>query len=157
MTKTFAVNSRSLWLSVSVLAIVAAGAASAQTTVLTSSSSNYDLLANAGTDTAVELSSGTNGYFILGDSGGSSNSGNPRTAVPAGGVGILSTVGGYWQYAVAHNGSSMSNNWILTNSNAPMIIVDSGATLTFVGSETYGLSDTWHNGTVPSYAFYNML
>jgi hypothetical protein len=134
-----------------VLAIVAASPALAQTTVLTSSSPNYDLLANAGVDSAVELSSGTNGYFILGDShSNSGSSGNPQAAVPAGGVGILSTVGGYWQYAIGHDAGSMDSNWILTNQNVPMIKVDSGATLTFAGSETYG----WN---IPSYAFYSMV
>ena len=55
MTKTFAFNSRSLWLSASVLAIMAASPAMAQTTVLTSGQT-YDL--TTATDTGSSNSDG---------------------------------------------------------------------------------------------------
>lgn len=118
-------NSRRLCLSASVLAIVAASA-SAQTTVLTPTSPNYNLL--TGSDQYVELSSGTNGYFTTDNSGAD---------VPAGMVGLLSAVGDGWKNAIGSNAGSFGMNWSLTRQDAAAINVDSGASLTVIGSD-YG-------------------
>jgi len=131
--------------SVSALAIMAAAPASAQTTVLTSSSSNYDLLTHAGTDQYVEVSSGTNAYLIRGDSYGYSNSGNPVAAT--GGVDVLYTIGGGWQNGIGSAGSgdgSSDLSWFYVPSNAPAIKVDSGATLTVAGKEVTGSDEQFY-------------
>jgi len=144
MSKSFASNSRRLCLSASVLAIVAASA-SAQTTTLTPSSSNYDLISHAGTDQYVELSSGTDGYLIRGDSYGYSNAGSPVATVPTGGVALLYTIGGGWQNGIGSTGSGSSSlGWFYVPSNAPVIKVDSGATLSVVGKEVTGSNENFY-------------
>jgi hypothetical protein len=100
-----------------------AGAASAQTTVLTPTSSNYDLVANSGVDKFVEISSGTNAYFTL-----------DASTIPAGSVGILGNGG--WPNGIGSTGSWDLSWWEVTT-NAPVMVVDSGATLTFDGSNDY--------------------
>lgn len=130
MIQSLTTKSRRLYLSASVLAIVAVAPAMAQTTVLTSSSANYDLL--TGNDKYVELSSGTNGYFAVGDSGVSDHSGN--ATVPAGKVGLLSTAtgDGGWQNGIGSD-PGWAMNWSQARSNAAIIKVDSGATLEIEG------------------------
>ncbi len=132
-------NRWALCLTASALAIAAAMPAMAQTTVLTSASSNYDLLTHAGTDQYVEVSSGTHAYMMLGDSHGYSNSGNPSAPVPAGGVAILYSLGGWWQNGIGSTGSNGSSlGWFYVPSNAPVIKDDSGAVVTVAGAETLG-------------------
>lgn len=132
-------NRWALCLTASALAIAAAMPALAQTTVLTSTSSNYDLLTHAGTDQYVEVSSGTHAYVMEGDSYGYSNSGNPRAPIPAGGVGILYVVGGNWQNGIGSTGSAGSSlGWFYVPSNAPVIKDDAGATVTVAGRELIG-------------------
>lgn len=145
MTQSVTKFSWRLCLSASVLAIVTASPALAQTTVLTSSSANYDLIANAGTDQYVELSSGTDGYLIRGDSYGYSNAGNPVATLPTGGVGLLYTIGGGWQNGIGSAGSSGTDlGWFYVPSNAPVIRVDSGATLTVAGEEITGSNEEFY-------------
>lgn len=127
----------------SALALALMAPAMAQTTVLTSASSNYDLLTHAGTDQYVELSSGTNGYLIRGDSYGYSNAGNPVAAT--GGVDLLYTIGGGWQNGIGSTGSSGSSlGWFYVPSNAPVIKVDNGATLTVAGKEVTGSNEEFY-------------
>ncbi len=136
---------RNLCISASVLAIVAASPALAQTTVLTPTSSNYDLLTHAGTDQYVEVSSGSDAYLMRGDSNGYSNSGNPVVPVPAGGVGILYSKGGNWQNGIGSTGSSGTDlGWFYVPNNAPIIKVDSGATLTVAGKEITGSDEEFY-------------
>jgi hypothetical protein len=145
MSHSFTIYSRKLCLSASVLAIMAAVPASAQTTVLTSSSANYDLLTHAGTDQYVEVSSGTNAYLIRGGSYGYSDSGTP--VATTGGVDILYTIGGGWQNGIASTGSGAGSSdlsWFYVPSNAPAIKVDSGATLTVAGTEVTGSSENFY-------------
>lgn len=148
MKQLLSINSRRFWLSASTLALMAASA-SAQTTVLTSSSGNYDLLTHAGTDQYVEVSSGTHAYMMMGDSNGYANSGNPKAPVPAGGVGILYSFGGGWQNGIGSTGSSGAGlGWFFVPNNAPAIKTDSGATLTVAGNETLG--------SAPEFYFWSM-
>ncbi len=129
----------------SALALALATPAMAQTTVLTSTSANYDLLTHAGHDQYVEVSSGTHAYMVLGDSGGYSSSGNPQAPIPAGGVGILYSMGGWWQNGIGSTGSSSSSlGWFYVPSNAPVIKVDNGAVLTVSGKELYGSSKEFY-------------
>lgn len=164
MSQLFKRNHRKLWLSASVLAILGAGAASAQTTVVTSTSGNYDLLSHAGTDQYVELSSGTNAYLIRGNSYDyvnsaiqsalqgkqvdvwfSTQSGPAVTAIPAGGVGVLYTIGNGWQNGIGSTGSGSSDlGWFYFPSSAPVMKVDSGATLTVAGKELTGSSEEFY-------------
>lgn len=147
MIHALRLNSRTLWLSASVLALAAA--ASAQTTVLTPTSSNYDLLTHAGTDQYVEVSSGTHAYMMLGDSNGYANSGSPQAPVPAGGVAILYSKGGGWQNGIGSTGSNGTGlGWFYVPNNAPVIKVDSNATLTVAGKETLG--------SAPEFYFWSM-
>lgn len=135
----------------SVLALGLVAPAMAQTTVLTSASANYDLLTHAGTDQTVEVSSGTHAYMMLGDSHGYANSGNPSATVPAGGVAVLYSQGGFWQNGIGSSGSSGSGSglgWYFVPNNAPQIKVDSGATLTVSGKETLG--------SAPEFYFWSM-
>lgn len=123
---------RRLCLSASVLAIVTAGAAMAQTTVLTSSSANYDMVANSGVDKFVELSSGTNAMLTF------SSGGTPKAPLPAGMVGLLVNDG--WPNGIGSTGGWDLSWWEVTT-NAPVIKVDAGATLTIAGNEQYSGAD----------------
>ena len=124
MSHSISVIGRRFCLSASALAIMAAGA-SAQTTVLTPSSANYDLVAQSGVDKAVEISSGTNAYFSL------ANSGTPLATIPAGAVAILSNTG--WPNGIGSSGGWDLSWWEVTT-NAPVIKVDNGASLTFTNA-----------------------
>lgn len=115
-------NSRRLCLSASVLAIMAtvAGSASAQTTVLTQGQ-YYDL--NTATDTAVEVPTGMTAYLFKSDPA--------HWALPGG-----STIVNYSNY-LSSEGSATFNWWGgCCRFNAPVINVDSGATLYVVGRTT---------------------
>jgi len=125
MTQSVTKYGRKLCLSASMLAIVTASPALAQTTVLTPTSGNYDLVANSGVDKFVEISSGTTAYFSL------ANSGTPMATIPSGAVGILSNSG--WPNGIGSTGGWDLSWWEVTT-NAPVIKVDSGASLTFTNA-----------------------
>ncbi|GAA0587275.1 autotransporter outer membrane beta-barrel domain-containing protein [Rhizomicrobium electricum] len=126
MSQVFKHNSRRLWLSASVLALAVAGPALAQTTVLTPGQ-NYDL--NTATDTVVEVPTGMTAYY---------NSG-VGWALPGG-----STLLNYTSYMSSEN-SAPFNWWNgCCRFNAPVITVDSGATLRFVGQTSVPYD--WYSG-----------
>ena len=111
-------------------ALALAVPAMAQTTVLTPTSPNYDIVGS--TDTVVEISSGTSAYFMRD---------GMQWALPANTPGLyVQSVGG-WMTAVSGD-SSCIFSWECAKSNAPLIRVDSGATLTFGGTQW----QSWYNG-----------
>jgi hypothetical protein len=119
-------KSRKFCLSASVLAIAAASPALAQTTVLTPGQ-NYDL--NTATDSVVEVPTGMTAYY---------NSG-VGWALP-GGVTLIN----YTTY-MSSESSAVFNWWDgCCRFNAPVITVDSGATLHFVGQTSVPYD--WYSG-----------
>jgi hypothetical protein len=142
-------NTRTLWLSASVFALGVAVPATAQTTVLTSSSSNYDLITHGGVDQYVEVSSGTHAYVMMGNAYSMTHAGDPVAPVPAGGVAILYTNGDGWHNGIGSTGSGGSAlGWFYTPNNAPVIKIDSGAVATVAGKETLG--------SAPEFYFWSM-
>jgi hypothetical protein len=123
MIDALRLNSRTLWLSASVLAIAAAVPAMAQNMVL-APGTDYDIYALAGNYSTVELASGTNGYLIQSNA----------ITTPAGGVGIF-TNGGLASAASLDPAGNFHNiSWSVSTTSAPQFVVDKGASLTVVGS-----------------------
>lgn len=121
-----------LRLAASAFALVAgtAVAANAQT-VITPSSAPYNLMTT--TDKTVEVSSGTNAYYIAD---------NVTWGIPGGST-MLTYAGGGKPGGISTEGSCIAN-WDCGNAHAPVITVDSGASLHFVGRQS--VNQDWFFG-----------
>lgn len=136
MSKMNAQNIRGqLRLAASALAIAAgslaiAGGANAQA-VITPTSGQYDLMTS--TDKTVEITSGTNAYYLAS---------NVTWGVPWGSTMLTFAEGGK-PGGISADGYCIAN-WNCGNAHAPVITVDSGASLHFVGRQS--VNQDWFFG-----------